>query len=92
VRLKELRREHSELKWRVAEFSRYAFVLHTDESHPHVYLVFKAVSEQGVRLDIHKATFITRLGNLELRKGCTRIVIPLFTYKRRTPGGGLGLG
>jgi hypothetical protein len=35
---------------------RYAFVLHTDEPHPHVHLVLKAVSEQGVRLNISKAT------------------------------------
>jgi len=35
---------------------RYAFVLHTDEPHPHVHLVLKAVSEQGVRLNIRKAT------------------------------------
>ena len=35
---------------------RYVFVLHTDEAHPHVHLVLKAVSEQGVRLNIKKAT------------------------------------
>jgi hypothetical protein len=35
---------------------RYAFALHTDEDHPHVHLVLKAVSEQGVRLNIKKAT------------------------------------
>lgn len=35
---------------------RYALVLHTDEEHPHVHLVLKAVSEQGVRLNIRKAT------------------------------------
>jgi hypothetical protein len=35
---------------------RYAFVLHTDELHPHVHAVIKAVSEQGVRLHIKKAT------------------------------------
>ena len=35
---------------------RYALVLHTDEPHPHVHLVVKAVSEQGVRLNIKKAT------------------------------------
>ncbi len=35
---------------------RYAFVLHTDETHPHVHLVLTAVSEQGVRLNIKKAT------------------------------------
>jgi len=35
---------------------RYAFVLHTDEPHPHVHLVLKAVSERGIRLNIKKAT------------------------------------
>jgi hypothetical protein len=35
---------------------RYALTLHTDEPHPHVHLVLKAVSEQGVRLNIKKAT------------------------------------
>ena len=35
---------------------RYAMVLHTDEPHPHVHLVVKAVSEQGMRLHIRKAT------------------------------------
>jgi len=35
---------------------RYAFVLHTDEPHPHVHVVLRAVSEQGVRLNIRKAT------------------------------------
>jgi hypothetical protein len=35
---------------------RYAFVLHTDEPHPPVHLVLKAVNEQGVRLNIKKAT------------------------------------
>jgi hypothetical protein len=35
---------------------RYTFVLHTDEDHPHVHLILKAVSDQGVRLNIRKAT------------------------------------
>jgi hypothetical protein len=35
---------------------RYAMVLHTDEPHPHIHMVVKAVSEQGVRLNIRKAT------------------------------------
>jgi hypothetical protein len=35
---------------------RYAFVLHTDEAHPHVHAVVKAVSEQGIRLNIRKST------------------------------------
>lgn len=35
---------------------RYALVLHTDEPHPHVHMVVEAVSEEGVRLNIRKAT------------------------------------
>lgn len=35
---------------------RYAMVLHTDEPHPHVHVVVKAVSEQGKRLNIRRAT------------------------------------
>jgi ribosomal protein L35 len=35
---------------------RYAMVLHTDEPHPHVHMVVKAMSEQGVRLNVRKHT------------------------------------
>jgi len=35
---------------------RYVMALHTDEPHPHVHLVIKAVSDQGQRLYINKAT------------------------------------
>ena len=35
---------------------RYALALHTDEPHPHVHLVVKAVSERGERMNIRKAT------------------------------------
>jgi hypothetical protein len=35
---------------------RYALVLHTDQSHPHVHLVVKAMSEQGKRMNIRKKT------------------------------------
>ena len=35
---------------------RYAMALHTDEPHPHVHVIVKAVGEQGERLDIRKAT------------------------------------
>jgi hypothetical protein len=35
---------------------RYAMVLHTDQGHPHVHVVVKALSEQGERLYIRKAT------------------------------------
>ena len=35
---------------------RYAFVLHTDRTHPYVHVVVKAMSERGVRLHIKKLT------------------------------------
>jgi hypothetical protein len=35
---------------------RYAMVLHTDEPHPHVHVVVKALSEDGKRLNIRKDT------------------------------------
>jgi hypothetical protein len=35
---------------------RYAMALHTDEPHPHVHVVIKAISEHGQRLNIRKAT------------------------------------
>ena len=35
---------------------RYAFVLHTDRTHPYVHVVVKAMSERGVRLHVKKPT------------------------------------
>ncbi|MFT3906792.1 MAG: relaxase/mobilization nuclease domain-containing protein [Steroidobacteraceae bacterium] len=35
---------------------RYVMALHTDEPHPHVHVIVKAMSEQGVRLHIRKET------------------------------------
>jgi predicted O-linked N-acetylglucosamine transferase (SPINDLY family) len=35
---------------------RYAMALHTDDHHPHVHVVLKAISEEGERLNIKKAT------------------------------------
>lgn len=35
---------------------RYVMVLHTDEPHPHMHMVVKAVSEQGVRLNVRRET------------------------------------
>jgi hypothetical protein len=35
---------------------RYVLALHTDQDHPHVHLVIRAVSEEGKRLNIRKAT------------------------------------
>jgi hypothetical protein len=48
--VKNLAREEFGLK------HRYAMVLHTDEPHPHVHMVVKAMSEQGVRLNVRKDT------------------------------------
>jgi hypothetical protein len=48
--VKDFAREEFALK------HRYAMVLHTDEPHPHVHMVVKAVSDRGVRLNIRKAT------------------------------------
>ncbi len=38
----------------LAPLHRYALALHTDERHPHVHLVVRAVNENGVRLNIRK--------------------------------------
>jgi MobA/VirD2-like, nuclease domain len=46
--VKNLAREEFGLK------HRYAMVLHTDERHPHVHMMLKAVSERRVRLHIRK--------------------------------------
>jgi Relaxase/Mobilisation nuclease domain len=35
---------------------RYVLALHTDDRHPHVHAVVKAISEEGERLHIRKAT------------------------------------
>jgi hypothetical protein len=35
---------------------RYVMALHTDEPHPHVHVVVKAIGDNGTRLNIKKAT------------------------------------
>ena len=35
---------------------RYAFVLHTDQPHPHVHVVVKALDDRGVRLRVDRST------------------------------------
>jgi hypothetical protein len=35
---------------------RYVMAMHTDQGHPHVHVVVKAMSERGERLNIYKAT------------------------------------
>ena len=42
-----------------ADQHRYAMVLHTDQQHPHVHMVVKAESEEGLRLHIDKAMLRT---------------------------------
>jgi len=49
---------------RVALQHRYAMALHTHQGNPHIHLVVKALSEQGVRLNIRKAHSATGGGSL----------------------------
>jgi len=72
---------------------RYAMVLHTDEPHPHVHLVLKAVSEEGVRLNIKKATlrhwrsqFARRLRQLGVAANATERAVRGETRSARKDG------
>lgn len=65
---------------------RYAFVLHTDEDHPHVHLVLKAVSEQGVRLNIKKATL--RVWRSEFARNLRLHGVPANATERAVRGQG----
>jgi hypothetical protein len=72
---------------------RYAFVLHTDEEHPHVHLVLKAVSEQGVRLNIRRATlrhwraeFARHLRLLSVSANATERAVRGQSHKARKDG------
>jgi hypothetical protein len=72
---------------------RYAFVLHTDEDHPHVHLVVKAVSEQGVRLNIKKSTlrhwrseFARNLRLLDVQANATERAVRGQAWKARKDG------
>ena len=72
---------------------RYALVLHTDEPHPHAHLVLKAVSEQGVRLNIKKATlrhwrseFARNLGLLGVEANATERAVRGETRKAKKDG------
>ncbi len=63
---------------------RYAFALHTDEDHPHVHLVLKAVSEQGIRLNIQKATL--RVWRSEFARNLRLIGVPANATERAVRG------
>jgi hypothetical protein len=72
---------------------RYAMVLHTDEPHPHVHMVVKAVSEQGVRLHIRKATlrewrreFAQHLRDQGIAANATERAVRGETRTRKTDG------
>lgn len=63
---------------------RYAMVLHTDEPHPHVHLVVKAVSEQGERLHIRKATL--RAWRKEFARHLRALGVPANATERTVRG------
>lgn len=63
---------------------RYAMVLHTDEPHPHVHLVVKAVSEQGERLNIRKETL--RRWRAEFARHLRMLGVPANATERAVRG------
>ena len=63
---------------------RYAMVLHTDEPHPHVHMVLKAMSEQGQRLNIRKATL--RLWREEFARHLRALGVPANATPRYVRG------
>jgi hypothetical protein len=72
---------------------RYAMVLHTDDDHPHVHVVLKAVSEQGERLNIKKATlrdwrkqFASNLRELDVAANATDRAVRGETRTRKSDG------
>jgi hypothetical protein len=73
--------------------NRYAMVLHTDQPHPHVHLVVRAIGEQGERLNIRKATlrawrseFARRLRAQEISANAADRVVRGVTTPRRLDG------
>jgi hypothetical protein len=72
---------------------RYAMALHTDDDHPHVHVVLKAVSEQGRRLNIKKATlrawrkeFASNLRELGVAANATERAVRGETKTHRSDG------
>jgi hypothetical protein len=72
---------------------RYAMVLHTDEPHPHVHMIVKAMSEQGDRLHIRKATlrewrhgFARHLRSLGVEANATARAVRGATAPRKLDG------
>lgn len=72
---------------------RYTLALHTDEPHPHVHVVLKAMSEQGERLNIRKAElrrwraeFAQHLRALGVPANATQRYVRGETSPRKTDG------
>ena len=63
---------------------RYVMVLHTNEPHPHVHLVLKALSEQGERLLIRKATL--RAWRQEFARHLRALGVPANATERAVRG------
>lgn len=63
---------------------RYAMVLHTDEPHPHVHMVIKAVSEQGERINIRKATL--RVWRADFAQRLRELGVPANATERAVRG------
>jgi hypothetical protein len=72
---------------------RYLMALHTDQPQPHVHLVVKAVSEQGVRLNIRRATlrewrrdFAANLRELGVEANATERAVRGVSTPRKSDG------
>jgi hypothetical protein len=72
---------------------RYLLTLHTDQPRPHVHLVVKAVSEEGVRLNIRKATlrewrrdFAANLRDLDVEANATERAVRGVSTPRKSDG------
>jgi hypothetical protein len=63
---------------------RYAMVLHTDEPHPHVHMVVKAMSEEGERLNIRKSTL--RVWRSEFARHLRALGVPANATDRQVRG------
>jgi len=63
---------------------RYAMVLHTDEPHPHVHVVVKAMSEQQERLNIRKSTL--RIWRSEFARQLRALGVPANATDRQVRG------
>jgi len=72
---------------------RYLMTLHSDQGHPHVHMVVRAVSEQGARLNIRKATlrewrtdFAQYLRDLGVESNATERAVRGEAKTRKTDG------